>query len=157
MPELERWPRCRGSECGRKTVIDLWLAIEAVCRAAPRPTHPEHISHCLHELAEARHLTNNRNEVEMALWFHDAIYDPKAKDNEKRSAELGRRIAIRAGLSEAFAQSVYFLILATRHHGAADGNDTRFFRDSWIGRRLIRRNSSSASTRTRPGQTWSGL
>ena len=69
------------------------------------------------------------NQIEMALWFHDAIYDPKAKDNEQRSAELCRRTAKEAGLPEAFVRKVYDLVLATQHHGAPEGGDARLLVD----------------------------
>ena len=69
------------------------------------------------------------NQVEMALWFHDAIYDPKAKDNEQRSAELCRRTAEEAGLPEAFGRKVYDLVLTTQHHGAPEGGDARLLVD----------------------------
>ena len=82
-----------------------------------------HLTHCLDELEDARHLAEHPNEVEMALWFHDAIYDPKAKDNEERSAELARRVATEALLPEAFGNRVADLVLATRHHGLPEGAD----------------------------------
>ena len=88
-----------------------------------------HLSHCLDELEDARHLANQPNQVEMALWFHDAIYDPKAKDNEQRSAELCRRTAKETGLPEAFGRKAYDLVLATQHHGAPEGDDARLLVD----------------------------
>ena len=88
-----------------------------------------HVSHCLDEFEAARHLAKRPNDVEMAIWFHDAVYDPKAKDNERKSAELCRRIATEAGLPEAFGRRVADLILATEHHGAPDGADVRLLVD----------------------------
>ncbi len=88
-----------------------------------------HLTHCLDELEEARHLTEHPSEVEMALWFHDAIYDPKAEDNEERSAELSRRIAKEARLSEAFGKRVYDLVLATQHHRPPEGTDAQLLVD----------------------------
>ncbi len=74
-----------------------------------------HIHHCLEEFDGARHLASDENSVEMAIWFHDAIYDSRAKDNEERSAEAAIRVVNEAGLSAAFAQRVDNLILATKH------------------------------------------
>lgn len=74
-----------------------------------------HIAHCLDEFEAARSLAGDPNAIEMAIWFHDAVYDPKAKDNEERSAELAVAVANGAGLSAAFAQRVRELILATKH------------------------------------------
>lgn len=52
-------------------------------------------------------------EVFLAILFHDAIYDPRAKDNEARSAQLARNLA---GASDRTVE----LILLTARHGALD-------------------------------------
>ncbi len=53
--------------------------------------------------------------VELAIWFHDAIYDPHAADNEQQSANLARSTIQEAGLSQELADRVYQLVLATGH------------------------------------------
>lgn len=50
----------------------------------------DHILHCLRELDAIRdHLDFAQLMiVEGALWYHDAVYDPRAKDNEEQSTML---------------------------------------------------------------------
>ena len=75
----------------------------------------EHIARCLRDLDRARDVATYPDEVEWALWFHDAVYDPRATDNEARSAELARQVALASDVRRASAKRVYHLILATRH------------------------------------------
>jgi predicted metal-dependent HD superfamily phosphohydrolase len=59
--------------------------------------------------------------VELALWFHDAVYDARRQDNEERSAGWAARSVLAAGCAEPVAQRVQALVLATRGH--EDGGD----------------------------------
>ena len=51
----------------------------------------------------------------VALWYHDAIYVPMAKDNEERSAALYAAHARSVGTPEAEIELVSHLILSTKH------------------------------------------
>ena len=48
----------------------------------------EHIMHCLGEFAGVREQAGEPEAVEVAIWFHDAVYNPLLKTNEKKSADL---------------------------------------------------------------------
>jgi predicted metal-dependent HD superfamily phosphohydrolase len=62
--------------------------------------------------------------LELALWLHDVIYDPRAHDNEARSAELARRWILAADLGPQVAEAVAAAIRATEHRSApADGRE----------------------------------
>ncbi len=74
-----------------------------------------HISHCLEELDSARSLAISPDTVETAIWFHDAIYDPRAKDNEEQSATLAETTLTTAGVGPAIISQVRSLILITKH------------------------------------------
>ena len=51
---------------------------------------PAHIAHCLRRKDEIAHLLEDSNTVELALWFHDVIYEIGANDNEVKSAGARR-------------------------------------------------------------------
>jgi predicted metal-dependent HD superfamily phosphohydrolase len=74
-----------------------------------------HIEECLSLFDELKHLAKRPAEVECALWFHDAIYEPMSKSNEERSANWAADFAGRVGVpSESVARSRAH-IMATRH------------------------------------------
>jgi predicted metal-dependent HD superfamily phosphohydrolase len=53
--------------------------------------------------------------VQLAVWFHDAVYDPRAKDNEGRSAALAGEELVALGVPAATVGAVQRLVLATAH------------------------------------------
>jgi predicted metal-dependent HD superfamily phosphohydrolase len=75
----------------------------------------QHLDECFARLAEHRQLAEHAHEIELALWFHDAIYDVRKQDNEERSAAWAEEVALREGLPPRVAASVRDLIVATRH------------------------------------------
>jgi predicted metal-dependent HD superfamily phosphohydrolase len=93
--------------------LALYDELAGMYTAAGRHYHNlDHLAHCLDELAASPWAREDR--VALALWFHDAIYDPTKKDNEERSAELAAaRLA--AHLPAAAIADISRLIRATRH------------------------------------------
>ena len=84
-----------------------------------------HLEECFAALAGLRGEAERPGEVELALWFHDAIYDPRRHDNEQRSADWARSVAASAGLDASVGERVAALILATRHDAAPQDADAR--------------------------------
>ena len=76
----------------------------------------QHLAECLREWTLGRHLSAWPALVELALWFHDAVYDPTASDNEESSADLARDWCEAAGLSVSVAATVSRLVMATKSH-----------------------------------------
>jgi predicted metal-dependent HD superfamily phosphohydrolase len=79
----------------------------------------DHLRDCLAELDRAPADGADRDRVEAALWFHDAIYDPRASDNEALSAEWARRALGELGVPSAVADDVARLVELTRHTNPA--------------------------------------
>lgn len=70
------------------------------------------------------------NCVGLAIWYHDAIYDPQKNDNEIESAKLAVRHLSGFGLSKNRIQKVERMILATQKHDAATlDTDGKLFLD----------------------------
>ncbi len=85
----------------------------------------QHLDECLCILdqAKATGLIAKPDLIEMALWFHDAVYDPQGHENEELSAQMAREAL---GETE-LAHEVARLILLTKSHQPGDGPD-----DAWI-------------------------
>lgn len=60
--------------------------------------------------------------VKLAAWFHDAIYEPGADDNEARSARYLRATFEPLAAPEAVVEEAARLILLTEKHEAAGGD-----------------------------------
>lgn len=76
---------------------------------------PLHLAECLALFDEFRALAERAAEVEIALWFHDAVYDVHRHDNEAASADWARAALLDAGAAGDVAGRVAALVLATRH------------------------------------------
>lgn len=105
-------------------------ALSPLYRAEGRHYHNlAHIEAMLALAADHRALLGDPEAVEAAIWFHDAIYDSKAKDNEAQSADLARsQLAGRA--DPARLGRVTAMILATATHELPHFDDARAVRDA---------------------------
>ncbi|MDH1375752.1 metal-dependent hydrolase [Acinetobacter junii] len=88
----------------------------------------QHLYECLVFLDLIRADLNDAYAVALALWFHDAVYDPQAKDNELKSAELFEQY-LSQDLSIDIVQKIKRWILATQMHKATDELDLQFLLD----------------------------
>ena len=71
-----------------------------------------HVLDCLQQARDVRSHFDSPGTAELALWYHDAVYDPHRADNEERSAALAaEHLSDLPGIAAAAAG----LILATKH------------------------------------------
>lgn len=89
----------------------------------------QHLLECIGAFESVRAIVPHPAEVELALWFHDAVYDVMRSDNEARSAALARAALERAGVPAESMQLVEGLILATRHEALPGSLDEQFLVD----------------------------
>jgi predicted metal-dependent HD superfamily phosphohydrolase len=68
-------------------------------------------------------------EVEIALWFHDAVYDTKRSDNEKRSAEWATEALTSVGASVDVSNLVERLVMVTTHDALPQTLDEKYLVD----------------------------
>jgi predicted metal-dependent HD superfamily phosphohydrolase len=91
-------------------------ALLAAWSAPARVYHGRrHLEDCLARLDDVAASVPERDLVEAALWFHDAIYDPHAADNEERSARWAADALDAVGAPPGVAAEVARLVLLTRH------------------------------------------
>ena len=69
--------------------------------------------------------------VRLAAWFHDAVYDSRASDNEERSADLAEAVLIPLGLPSDLVANVRRLVMLTKtHRAAADDREGHILLDA---------------------------
>ncbi|RZG84413.1 HD domain-containing protein [Acinetobacter venetianus] len=88
----------------------------------------QHLYECLILLESIRVDLKDAHAVELAIWFHDAVYDPQAKDNEPKSAALFEQY-LAQDLSIDIIQKIKSWIIATQKHEVTDELDLQFLLD----------------------------
>jgi predicted metal-dependent HD superfamily phosphohydrolase len=87
----------------------------------------EHLEECLAWL-DALGGAERPEELALALYFHDAVYDPTRTDNEAESASLLARLGRDAGVRDEVIARVSALVLSTAKHASSSG-DTALLSD----------------------------
>ncbi len=96
----------------------------------PRRYHTlAHLQECLGLFDGVRGLARRPGEVALAIWFHDAVYEPRRHDNEAESAAWAGRVLRQAGAAADVAGRVEALVMATRHDVPAADDDARLVVD----------------------------
>lgn len=124
------WRRLWGELGAREIPNGLFNQLVAAYSEQGRHYHTlQHLRECLAHFEAAAALARRPAEVELALWFHDAVYDARRQDNEERSAAWAARSVLAAGCAEPVAQRVQALVLATRGHEAGGEPDAALLLD----------------------------
>jgi predicted metal-dependent HD superfamily phosphohydrolase len=130
MPNIERWHATWKGLGVESPEADLYAVVTARYTESHRSYHTiQHLDECFARLDEARHLADEVHEVELALWFHDAVYEVRAQDNEERSASWAQEAAVRHGVALAVAERVHQLVLATKHDAMPTSPDAALLVD----------------------------
>jgi len=120
---LQRWLHLcarlstAGEAVGVESTHNIFSELQACYTSPDRHYHNlQHIAACLTQLDSARAFAIRVDLVEAAIWFHDAVYDPRRRDNEAQSAGLAERALRRIDVPRRLREAVADLILITRHH-----------------------------------------
>ena len=88
-----------------------------------------HIDAVLKSLDKASALTENKNEIELSLWFHDAIYQPFSSTNEADSAHWVRQFLEDNSVPSEVRNKIYNLVMATAHTALLKDSDEKLIVD----------------------------
>lgn len=127
MNPAERWRTTvagLGSEPSPSLLADLLSAYAEPHRAYHTL---QHLSECFAHLDASPRAPEDPAALELALWFHDAIYDTQRSDNESRSAAWTRRAL--DGLAPERLDRIEALVLVTRHAAAPTTPDEALLLD----------------------------
>ena len=88
-----------------------------------------HLAECFTQLDLVRRDVREPAAVELAIWFHDAIYWPRRSDNEQASADLATVELQAAGAAPELIRQITTLILGTAHHDPPPPGDGEVLAD----------------------------
>ncbi len=120
----ERWERLTGllgvdEEDATAVLRDLWRRHNEPQRAYHRLSHVRHVLEVI-DLLRAEEPVDDPVAVQLAAWFHDAVYAPGAADNEARSADLVTAVLTRWDIARERTAHVAGLVAATATHPTED-------------------------------------
>jgi predicted metal-dependent HD superfamily phosphohydrolase len=117
-------------ELDRPVPLPLRLELQSAWSEEHRRYHDQsHLRECMALWSLWRDQCERPGEVAIALWFHDAVYDPTDSGNEIKSASWATRSLVAAGVDPETAQHVFELVMASRHNTPAQGADAQLLVD----------------------------
>ena len=103
---------------------DVWKQLARFYGEPHRRYHTfEHLAFMLDALKKCGTTFTDQSVVELAVLFHDVIYDARRNDNEARSAEFATSVLTDCSFSPVRTARVSDFILATAGHPPASGDD----------------------------------
>lgn len=113
------------------------LAVRLIGKYSEAHRFYHNLSHIRAMLEAAEKFKDNLadyDSVRLAVWFHDAVYEPQAKTNEAESAALAVTILSALNFSKEQIEQVEKMILATEKHDASGLDaDGKLFLDLDLG------------------------
>lgn len=115
---VRRWDELLEIYTGdRYLQTEKWSQLSRAYTSCGRYYHDlNHLSSLFHSLDRYRGELQNPNTLSWSIFYHDAIYCPWRKDNEKRSADYLERDLANLGVPENQRRDCYRQILQTKDH-----------------------------------------
>lgn len=130
MIALARWQQLWQRLTGRLPAERWWLELQREYNAPHRAYHTlQHLAECLQHFDAVRNWLQHPDEVEVALWAHDVIYDTHRQDNEEASAQWAQTLLQETAAPPATIQRVTDLIRLTKHIAEPVDEDGAFLLD----------------------------
>lgn len=118
--DLPDWTALTGKS---RPAVDCWAGLINRWSEPHRRYHGiGHLTAVLLFIAEYAAHADDPDAVRLAAWYHDAIYDPRAGDNEERSAALAESELAALGVGRARIAEVARLVRLTTNHVPAEGD-----------------------------------
>lgn len=118
--DLPDWTALTGKS---RQAVDSWAALVNRWSEPHRRYHGiGHLTAVLLFITEYAAHADDPDAVRLAAWYHDAIYDPRASDNEERSAALAETELGALGLAADRITEVARLVRLTASHLPVEGD-----------------------------------
>lgn len=119
----EAWLRTAGAVGARGDVAGAGAGLlERWAEPARRYHDLAHLDAVLRRVDDLAAEAVDPDAVRLGAWFHDAVYDPQAGDNEARSALLAHKVLTALRVPDARVTEVVRLVALTATHAAGAGD-----------------------------------
>ncbi len=116
------WQRCL-MPGAQSRAIEVFTQLDRLYSSVSRDYHSwGHIDYLLHIFDQMAPQSQCPDTLELAIWFHDAVYDTDCQDNEARSVELMHRLSMQQ-ITPTRQARIAELIMATLHRDPPQSSD----------------------------------